>query len=431
MDEATELELCSPQAEAALIGAAGHHADTIAAILDRLPGSEFYNPHRGYVWDACRALAADREPIDPTRVARHLATAGHWNEATANIVNRELLDGAPADFAGRNAAHVADLARRRETMRALTRARQILLTRPGDITEILAEIRAEFDKLDDPARHPEGGGVLGWDQLIAEFRAAHAPDKKPESIPTPWWELDSLLGGLFGGRMYVFGGRPGSGKSTAALNIASHAAIHHGSSVLVISKEMPSVDVTGRILARGAEVELRNINSRTVDTRSMFAINAYIESVGRPKLAVDARPRRLAAVKALARTHHHRVGLDLLVVDYLQLVRTDTPGRTREQEVAQVSMELKDLALELGCVVVVPAQLNRGSLHRADPKPTMSDLRDSGQIEQDSDVVTLLHRERTDEGEPTGKILLIVDKNRHGPTSEIKLDWRGGYGAIA
>lgn len=429
--EVTELELHAPQAEAALIGAAGHHADVIASVLARLPGSDFWNPHRGYVWDACRALSAERQAVDPTTVARHLANAGHWNESTGTVLNREFLNGGAADFAGRDANLVADMARRRELMQAITRARRTVLQHPGDVTECLAAVRAEFDAIDDPATTSTTAGPLGWDQLVAEFRAAHAPEQKRDAIPTPWWELDQVIGGLFGGRMYVFGGRPGQGKSTAALNIAAHAAINQKSSVLVFSKEMPSVDVTGRVLARGAEVDLRHINSRTIDRWSMNAIDAYLDSVGRPKFAVDARPRKLSGVKALARTHAHRAGLDLLVVDYLQLVRTDTPSRTREQEVAQVSMELKDLAMELDCVVVVPAQLNRGSVQRADPKPTMSDLRDSGQIEQDADVVTLLHREKADNGEATGKILLIVDKNRHGPTAEFKLDWRGGYGAIA
>lgn len=429
--EVTELELHAPQAEAALIGAAGHHADVIAAVLARLPGADFWNPHRGYLWDACRHLSAERQAIDPTTVARHLANNGHWNDATSGILSREFLGGGPADFAGRDADLVADMARRRELMQAITRARRTVLQHPGDVTEVLAAVRAEFDNVDDPTTTTSTAGPLGWDQLVAEFRAAHAPEARRESIPTPWWELDQVIGGLFGGRMYVFGGRPGSGKSTAAICVAAHAAMEAGKSVLVISKEMPSVDVTGRVLARGAEVDLKHINSRTVDRWSMNAIDAYLDSLDRPRFAVDARPRKLSGVKALARTHAHRAGLDLLVVDYLQLVRTDLPSRTREQEVAQVSMELKALAMELDCVVVVPAQLNRGSVQRADPKPTMSDLRDSGQIEQDADVVTLLHREKADNGEPTGKILLIVDKNRHGPTAEFKLDWRGGYGAIA
>jgi replicative DNA helicase len=226
--------------------------------------------------------------------------------------------------------------------------------------------------------------------------------------------------------VYVFGGRPGQGKSTAALNVAMHAAAESSKQSLVISKEMPSVDVTGRILAAGAQVPLQEINARKLTDTSMARIREYVKRVGRPPITVDARPRTLAGIKTLARAHHHRSGLDVLVVDYLQLVRTDTPSRSREQEVAEVSRQLK----ELDCVVVLPAQLNRESAKRTDPRPNMSDLRDSGQIEQDADAVILLHRERNEKGEPTGQILFIVDKNRHGPTAEVSLRWHGGYGAI-
>ena len=428
----TELELRSDSAEAALMGAVGHHGSSLAGTLAALPGSDFWNPHRGYVWDACRALSETGDPIEPTRIARKLAETGHWNSATQTVVTGEMLHASPAGFAPKHADTISDLARRRELIQAISRARRTVMSHPGDASEVLSAVRAEFDGV-SKSEERQHGGSLDWDQLIAEFRTAHSPEEQKTSIPTPWPALDELLGGLFPGRVYVFGGRPGPGKSTAALNIAAHAAINEGKSVLVISKEMPSVDVTGRILARGAEVQLQEINSRKMTDRSKSYVEGYIQAIeanGRTKLAVDARPRRLSGVKALARTHHNRRGLDILVVDYLQLVRTDTPGRNREQEVAQVSMELKALALELDCIVILPAQLNRESTKRTDPRPTMGDLRDSGQIEQDADVVTLLHREKNEKGEPTGNILMIVDKNRHGPTAEITLRWHGGYGEI-
>ena len=429
MDEPTELELRSDPAEAALLGIAAFHGHEITGILEQLPGEDFWNPHRGNVWNAIRKLAADGEPLDPVTVSRRLVTDGTWSQATQQVIATDLLAAEPVTFAHRHADTVADLARRRELMRSLARARRLVATHPGDASEILAAVAAEFSApvKAETARHK---GALSWPQLVAEFREHHRPDEPTSYIATPWDEFNERLGGLAGGRVYVFGGRPGAGKSMAAINIAAEAAIHGGHKVLVVSKEMPTVDVTGRILARGAEVNLKEISSRALTRTSRDKIESYIASVGNPELTVDARPRRLSGVLALARTQAARRGLDLLVVDYLQLVKTDTPARTREQEVAAVSIEMKALALELGCVVVLPAQLNRGSTQRIDPRPTMSDLRDSGQIEQDADVVTLLHRERNEKGEPTGKITFIVDKNRHGPTGDITLDWHGGYGAI-
>lgn len=429
--EITELEMRSEPAEVALIGAVGHYPDALARVLAQLPGADFYRPARGAVWDACRALSDERKPIDPVSVARRLAADEGMNPAVRHVITVEMSNSASAIHAPAHAEAVADLARRRELLRAVNRARAIAGDHPGDTSEALAAVRAHLDGLGGPdgadARH---NGPLGWDALIDEFEQVHAPGGSRPGIPSPWWELDQILGGLFGGRSYVIGGRPGSGKSTAALVIAMHAAAESRKRALVISKEMPSVDVTGRLLARGAEVPLSEINARTVSDTSMARIREYVKRVGTPPITVDARPRSLAGITSLARAHHHRHGLDVLVVDYVQLVRTDLPSRTREQEVAEVSRQLKALALELDCVVILPAQLNRGSVQRADPRPTMSDLRDSGQLEQDADAVILLHRPLDAEGKPTGQILFIVDKNRHGPTAEISLRWQGGYGAI-
>lgn len=434
MDLTEELTLTSEPAELALLGAVARQPDALAGILAALPGSDFHDVARGTVWDACRAMSAAHQPIDPTAVARWLVAHDQWDMHALGgnvrrVVQTDMANhgtNLPAITAAKHADTIAELARRRRLLSATVRARQIVVQHPGDASEALAAVRAALDELDVVT---EATGPLGWDALVAEFTDVHSDPDRHRGIPTPWWELDEVLGGLFPGRVYVIGGRPGSGKSTAALVMGMHAATL-GKHVLVISKEMPTVDVTGRILARGAEVPLSEINARRVSDISMARIRDYVKRVGRPSITVDARPRSLGGITALARARHHRPGLDVLVVDYVQLVRTDTASRTREQEVAEVSRQLKALSLELGCAVLLPAQLNRGSIQRADTRPMMSDLRDSGQLEQDADAVILLHRPDDDEGKPTGRIHLIVDKNRHGPTSEVSLRWHGGYGGI-
>lgn len=429
MLETTELDIRSDPAELALLGAVAFHADALATVLADLPGTDFYDPHRGTVWDTCRNLSADRQPVDPVTIARTLKAAGNWNVATQRVLTVDMTDAHPAIHASRHADTVTDLARRRELLRAVNRARAVAIDHPGDTSEALAAARAVLDDLDRDTPERTVGGTLTWPQLVDEFEAAHAPGATTPGIPSPWYELDEFTGGLHAGRMYTVGGRPGSGKSTAALNIAEHAATESSRNVLIFSKEMPTLDVTGRFIARGAQVELRAINHRAIDDLQMARIRQYLQRVGTPHLHVNASPVNLSGIKTLTRAHHHRHGLDVLVVDYLQLVHTDAPGRTREQEVGRVSRELKALAMELGIVVVVPAQLNRGPAGRADARPTMSDLRDSGQIEQDSDAVILLWHQLHD-GHPTGEVTLIVDKNRHGPRGEIGLRWHGGYGAI-
>jgi replicative DNA helicase len=188
----------------------------------------------------------------------------------------------------------------------------------------------------------------------------------------------------------------------------------------------------GRIFARATETPLHAINTRRMTPQMLREIDTYVAKVGRPPLTVDAKTRTLTGIKAAAREQAHQTGLDLLVVDYLQLIQV-TGRSNREQEVAEVSRELKALAMDLDCAVVVPAQLNRGPLHRAEPRPVMSDLRESGQIEQDADVVVLLHRPRDETGvlRSVGDIEFIIDKHRHGATANLALQWYGPVGAIA
>ena len=418
-----ELDERADDAERALLGAATFHPDACAAVLADLPSTAFHNPHRGLVWQAMRDLSAQRKPFGPGHVVQVLKEAGKWNHATHAVVTREMAEPAPAHHAHQHAELVASLDARRALLRQVKHINQIAAEDHYEPSELLSRIR---QVLDEPASAEPDGGPMRWRQLLDEFDREHDPQTDRRVILTPWSVVDRLLGGLHPGRMYIFGGRPGAGKSTAALVAAVHSA-RLGFETLVCSREMPSVDVTGRVLARGAGVDVSSINARRLSTTDRQKIDAYVSEIGDLALTVDAKPRNLAGIKTLARAHKHRHGLDVLVVDYLQLVHTD--ARSREQEVAQVSIQLKRLALELDCVVLLPAQLNRESLKRLDQKPTMADLRDSGQIEQDADVVILLHRPKAD-GTYTGDILFIVDKNRHGPTAELTLTFDGGFGDI-
>lgn len=420
----TELELHSDDAEKALIGCLSFHGAEIHHLVQTVSPQDFWKPARETIWSAARKLITDGHPIDPSAIMRKLTADGAWNQVVEHVVAIEMTTSCPVDIAAKYSQTVVEMARKRELYRACQRATDHIM-RADTASEALAAARAEFDILvrdDDPH-------TLNWRQLLDEFEVTHAPGGAKPGVPSPWWELDYLLGGLFGSRVYIIGGRPGQGKSTAALLMAVHAAKESGKQVLIISKEMPSIDVTGRMLAASVEVSLGEIAARRLSDESKQRIREWTRKVGNLPIRVNARPCTLGQIKSQARAQHSRSGLDMLVVDYLQLVRADV-GRNREQEVAQVSRELKELAMELDCILVIPAQLNRGSVNRTDPRPTMADLRDSGQIEQDADAVILLYRPLDEHGQPTRGIQMLVDKNRHGPTGQVELRWFGEYGVI-
>jgi replicative DNA helicase len=423
----TEDQLRSDPAEAALLGALAFHGNAMHHVLRAVAADDFYKPARGAIWLAAQQLATNGKPIDPVAVTRELQGGGQLNRVIEQLIVAEMTTSVSVDIAGRYAQTVVDLAKRRDMLRACQRATDIVMSHPGEASEALSAARAEFEKLsineDEPA-------TLSWRQMIDEFETVHAPGGSRPGIPSPWWQLDMLIGGLFGSRMYTFGGRPGDGKSTAVLNCAFHAAKESGKQVLIFSKEMPSIDVTGRFISAAAEIPLDEIAARRLSDDMRQRARDWAKKIGNLPIRVNAGPGGLTAIKNQARAQANRTGLDMLIVDYLQLVKTEAPGRNREQEVAQVSRELKALCMELDCALLVPAQLNRGSVTRSDPKPTMADLRDSGQIEQDSDAVILLYRPVAENGEPKGGIRFIVDKNRHGSPGVVDLDWNGAYGLI-
>jgi replicative DNA helicase len=433
MDLLDETALCSDEAESALLGAVAFAPESLAGVLAALPGQDFYNPHRAAVWEALRARSADRQSINPAAVSRHLAAAGQLTDATRYVVTVTMSNAAPAHHAPEHARLVADLARRRELVRAIKRANILARDHPGDHSEVLLRIRELFDDLGgDELRL---GGTKTWAELIEEFDAEHADGAEFKGILTPWSALDDLIGGLFPGRMYVVGATVGGGKSTVAINIAAHA-VQLGHSALIFSKEMPTVDVTGRLVANGAEINLARINSRRLDDGDRAKAREFAARTAGWRMRVNADPIGIVGVKQIARALRHRDQLDLLVVDYLQLMTGDKPGRTAQEEIAQISTGLKGIAMELGIPVVVPAQLNRAPAARPDARPTKSDLRESGRIEQDADAVILLWRKPT-ENLDTGDmepdphhLTFIVDKNRHGPTGEFPLRWHGGYGRV-
>lgn len=428
----TEAELQSDHAELGLLGSALRHPDAIAGVLASLPGADFYRLARGIVWDACRALSAANEPINPVTIGRWLQARGQWSRHgdagnTQHVVQVEMVadSTASAAYARKHADLVAEFARRRELVRAITHVRQLAAECPGDASEALAAVRAHLNTLETGAERDTG--TRTWAQMFEEFEAAHtvAP---PVAIPTPWQELDDVIGGLYGGRLYVIGGAPGDGKSVAAFNIALHAALL-GHEVLAFSAEMPRLDVFGRMVSRPAEVELHTINRHRVTEVEMSRIRDYVKAHYDLPLRVNAENMSLSGISSMARAHHHRRGLGVLVVDYLQLVNPDSTGRSTEEEIAKISTALKRLARELDCAVVVPAQLNRNHTARANSRPTKADLRGSGKIEQDSDVVILLWHEEVD-GKRTDDVTFILDKNRHGPRDVVRLPWVGEYGSI-
>jgi replicative DNA helicase len=433
-------QLYPEASEKFLVAALGAIPGRLERELDTLPGSAFANPSFGNLWAAAAALQQRNVHIDPTTLARELAAQKAWNAGTRDAIATTMLaprSPGPLDW---HVGVVRKYAGRRELLAFAVHAQQVALSgdEDTDASDLLGVIQDDLGKL-DKRHHHEDDGPKPWSRLMSEFDEAMNSDvARKATYPTPWANFNEALGGgLRGGRFFVWAGRPGQGKSTAAFNLAGHLAARHVP-CLFVSAEMSDLDVTSRVVARGAAVDLGEITRFNLGSHTRQLIAHWRNEHPDLTLWVESRPTTLPAIKTLARRYKRRHQLAVLFVDYLQLIRTgEKRFGSREQEVAHISRELKGLALELDIAVVAPVQLNRSPAGRPDGKPILSDLRESGQIEQDADVVILLHHpmEQIEHGdktmqEPTGEITFIIAKNRHGACYDVPLDWIPGYATI-
>lgn len=387
----------------------------VSELLERIEPSDFANPHIGGIWTAARKLQQDGKTItrrtllaaDDTIPIRELLKAMSGEYAHEHAVNQAMVD-------------VQELAKRRHLYDALKRA---IYHAPnaGSYSEALHFASEQISALSEGSTAEDAvsfaDAVTRWQEWV------EAPKEQARTIPTPWPSVNEVLaGGLHPGRTYVVGGRPGEGKSIALLNFAQHAA-EHGHPSVIFSVEMGETEVVSRILAAGARAEYGQITKRDIDGRNYEKIGEYIDTYSQiPLTLVDKSDLTVEQIASRCRTLKRTRGLDVIVVDYLQLLKESDTRVQRERQVAMISRSLKILSRELECAVIVACQLNRNAAN-ADRKPALSELRESGAIEQDADVVILLHHEIV-QNTPTGIVEFVVAKNRTGRTESIPLEWR-------
>ena len=272
------------------------------------------------------------------------------------------------------------------------------------------------------------------DAALEEIEAARGRDGKMTGIPTGFSGLDQLTNGLHPGQMIIIAARPAMGKSTLALDFARAAAIKNNMPTIFFSLEMGRSEIAMRLMSAEGAVPLQNMRKGTLDSRDWTTIAATRGRINEAPLYIDDSPNMtLVEIRAKCRRLKQRAGLKMVVIDYLQLMTSGKRVESRQQEVSEFSRALKLLAKELGVPVIALSQLNRGPEQRADKKPALSDLRESGSIEQDADMVVLLHREAAYEKDSprAGEADLIVAKHRNGPTDTITVAFQGHYSRFA
>ena len=431
-DEFERLPPHDLPAEQSVLGGMLLSADIIPDVLERLTPADFYRPAHQVIYETIRALFAVGEPVDPITVTNRLAAdgalkrvgeAGYLHTLIASVVTPQT-----------SLYHTKSVLEKAVSRRLVESGMRImdLGYAPGDSADKVDRAQADVlainseltrDGLTQVAEIAPG--------MLEEIEAAGAQDPGDSSaVPIPLKDLDFLLNGLRPGQLIVIGARPAVGKSVGALDFVRHAAIRHERPAVLFSLEMGRTEIVKRLFAAEARVPLNVINSGQLEDDDWQRIAGHMSEVISAPIWIDDTPGiTVASIRAKARQHKARHGLQLLVVDYLQLMEPVTRSGSRQIDVAEMSRQLKLISKELEVPVVALSQLNRGPEQRQDKKPMLSDLRESGAVEQDSDVVILLHREDAYEKESprAGEADWIVAKNRNGPTATITCAFQGHY----
>jgi replicative DNA helicase len=267
-------------------------------------------------------------------------------------------------------------------------------------------------------------------EALTEIEAISNRDGEMVGVPTGFTDLDSLTNGLHAGQLVMIAARPALGKSTMGLDISRTASIKHGLTSVIFSLEMSRNEIVMRLLSAEAQVPLQHMRSGTMSESDWSKLAGKMGAVSDAPLFIDDSPNmNLMEIRAKCRRLKQRHDLRLVVVDYLQLMSSGKRVESRQQEVSEFSRSLKLLAKELDVPVIAISQLNRGPEQRQDNRPMLADLRESGSLEQDADMVLLLHREDFYERESprAGEADFIVAKHRNGPTATITVAFQGHY----
>lgn len=423
-------------AEQSALGGMLLSKDAVADVVEVVRGTDFYIPKHEIIYDAILSLYSHGEPTDVITVTDELTKLGELSRAGGAEYLHTLTSLVPtAANAGYYANIVTEKALLRRLVEAGTRITQMGYKAEGEVLDLVNNAQAEIYSVTG-AQEAEDYVPLTEAVTVAidEIEAAKHKDGSMTGVPTGFSELDELTNGLHPGQMVIVAARPALGKSTLALDFARAAAIKHDMPTIFFSLEMGRSEIAMRLLSAEATVPLQHMRKGTVDNRDWTTIAATRGRINDAPLYIDDSPNMtLVEIRAKCRRLKQRVGLKMVVIDYLQLMTSGKRVESRQQEVSEFSRALKLLAKELQVPVIALSQLNRGPEQRADKLPALSDLRESGSIEQDADMVILLHRESAYEKDNprAGEADLIVAKHRNGPTKTVTVAFQGMYSRFA
>jgi len=425
----------SLEAEQSVLGGLMLSTTSWDQIADKITETDFYREDHRLVFRAIHDLHEASQPCDAVTVSEWFESHGKADQVDGGNYISQLANNTPS---AANVGAYADIVREKSILRSLIDVGAQITS-----SAFSTEGRESRSLLEEAERLvfaiAEKGGRRGSGFVAVQDSLKEAMEKIDElnafegditGIPTGYQDFDRLTAVLQPSDLIIVAGRPAMGKTTFAMNIAEHAAIKHGKSVAVFSMEMASLQLVMRMFSSVGQIEQNRIRTGTLDDMDWPKLTSAMNLLHKSKIFIDDTPALSPAeLRARARRLKREHDVDLIVVDYLQLMSVPDSRENRATEIAEISRSLKTIAKELNVPVVALSQLNRALEQRPNKRPLMADLRESGAIEQDADLIVFIYRDEVYNPETSekGKAEIIIGKHRNGSTGTINLAFQGPW----
>lgn len=412
----------SPEAEQALLGACLIDKEAVNAALEYIRAEDFYRDENRLIFACLQKLALENQPCDLVTITDALTAAGDLERIGGVNYLVNLLDTVPSTV---SAPYYAQIIAEKATVRHLITVGETIaaegLSGTIEAADLLEKAESSIFAVAERNAHqgfyPIGTVALDVMELISKMKSNNGVT----GIPT-FRDMDKLLSGLQKSDLIILAARPGMGKTSMALNIAQKAAVEHKKTVAIFSLEMPKEQLVTRMLCSAAEVDQSFVRSGRVNKDDLKRLSRQLGTFEKAQIFLDDTPgitviEMRSKLRKLKREHKE---LDLVVIDYLQLMSGSSRAENRQQEISGISRALKALAKELDVPILALSQLSR-LVERSSEPPNLSHLRESGALEQDADVVIFIHRPKDEEEDSQNTVKVIIAKHRNGSTGEVEM----------
>lgn len=422
----------SKEAELSVIGSILSDSQSVAASAELLKADDFYYAQNREIYKVCMELFNENTPIDIVTVSDKLNQSDKLDGIGGIGYLTAAVTSVPTTG---NVEYYAKIIKEKSVLRRLIKASTVIsemaFTESDDIERIID--RSE-QALFDVSSEKESNDIAHIQDILMTAYQDMVENSlnqgKMTGVPTGFTELNNRTGGLHGGELIIIAGRPGMGKSSFAVNIAENAAINENISVAIFNLEMSKTMIVNRILCSQALVDSQKLRLGDFDTEDWQQIGGVVDKLAMAPLYIDDTASiTVSEIRAKCRRLKQTKNLGLVIIDYLQLMQGGGRSDNRQQEISEISRSLKVLAKELDIPVIALSQLSRTSETRSDKRPMLSDLRESGAIEQDADIVMFIYRDEYYNKDSADKNMAecILAKHRSGSTGMFKLGWQGKY----